>query len=65
MALREQLSKARVRQIDPDGSLKISVTESPRAGVLRRVPVEAQPDDNDRVAIHVLLHVVDGLKPEA
>lgn len=63
-ALREQLSKARVRRIDEDGSLEISVEETPRAQVVGRVPVEAETEDIDGVPIHVSLHVVDGLMNE-
>lgn len=63
-ALREQLSKARVRRIDEDGSLEISVDDAPRAEVVGRVPVEAETEDSDGVPIHVSLHVVNGLMNE-
>ena len=64
LALREQMSKARVRTIDVDGSLEISVEDGPRAEVAHRIPVEAVTPDSDGVPIHILLHVVDGMLQE-
>ena len=63
-ALREQMAKARVRTIDVDGSLEISVEDGPRAEVARRIPVEAVAADRDGMPIHILLHVVDGMLQE-
>jgi hypothetical protein len=34
--------------------------ETLRAEVVRRIPVEAEFDDQDGVGVHVLLHVLDG-----
>ena len=58
------MSKARVRTIDVDGSLEISVEDGPRAEVAHRIPVEAVAADSDGVPIHILLHVVDGMLQE-
>jgi hypothetical protein len=63
-ALNAQASRALVREIDSDGSLEISVTGGVPAEVVRRVPVEAEADDDDGATVHVLLHVVDGLLNE-
>lgn len=59
-ALREQVPNAMVRRIDGNGSLEVAVVDGPRAEVVRRIPVEAEADDDDGVPIHVLLHVIDG-----
>src|SRR5438552_5895738 len=61
--LREQMSKARVRTIDVDGSLEISVEDGPRVEVAHRIPVEAVAADRDGVPIHIL-RVVDGMLQE-
>jgi hypothetical protein len=63
-ALKEQISRAMVRQIDADGSLKFSVSGGQLAEVVRRIPVEAETVDSDGLTIHLLLHVVDGLMNE-
>ncbi len=63
-ALVEQVSNMRGRTIDGDGSLELRVLKGPRAAVVRRIPVEAQVEDVDRMMIHVLLHVVDGYAME-
>jgi hypothetical protein len=63
-ALREQMSKARVRTLDVDGSLEISVEDGPLAEVAHRIPVEAVATDSDGASIHILLHVVDGMLQE-
>ena len=62
--LAEQVRNMRGRTIDDDGSLELRVLKGPRAAVVRRIPVEAQVEDVDRVLIHVLLHVVDGFASE-
>lgn len=63
-ALRIQLATASVSSIDADGSLEFRVSGSP-AGVKRRVPIEGYyfdtEGDEPRPAVHVLLHVVDGM----
>lgn len=63
-ALAEQVAAASVREIDHNGSLEFAPADGTPAEVARRVPVEAELDDNDGVTIHVLLHVVDGLLKE-
>jgi hypothetical protein len=63
-ALAEQVAAASVREIDHNGSLEFAPADATPAEVARRVPVEAELDDNDGVTIHVLLHVVDGLLKE-
>jgi hypothetical protein len=64
MALTEQAMTPSVRKIDDNGSLAFAPSEVRRASVIRRIPVEAELDDQDSVTIHVLLHVVDGLLNE-
>lgn len=44
--------------------LELSVSDGPPACVVRRIPVEAEADDNDGATIHLLLHVVDGFIKE-
>jgi hypothetical protein len=63
-ALAEQVAAASVREIDHNGSLEFAPADGTPAEVARRVPVEAELDDNDGVTIHVLLHVVDGFLKE-
>jgi hypothetical protein len=59
--LRQQLKTAKVRVIDEDGGLEISVSSSTRAGHVKyRIPVEAEYEDADGSTVHVLLHVVGG-----
>jgi hypothetical protein len=63
-ALREQVGKAKARRVDTEGSLELSVPVGEAANVVRRIPVEAELEDSDGVAIHVLLHVVSGFLNE-
>ena len=64
-ALAEQARDVRVRSIDADGSLALMPDPGVcPADVVRRIPVEAEAEDLDGVAIHVLLHVVDGYMKE-
>jgi hypothetical protein len=49
-----------VKTIDSDGSLGLLSQVEGKAAVTKRVPVEAEGKDEDGVAIHMLLHVVDG-----
>lgn len=59
----EQAAHAKVRQIDPEGSLSFAPS-APKAQVVRRVPVEAEVEDEDGVTVHVLLHVLEGALAE-
>jgi hypothetical protein len=59
--IREQLSGCRARTIDPAGSFELRVNSSAPARVFFRVPVELAGKDRDGAAIHVLLHVVEGI----
>jgi hypothetical protein len=60
-AVADQLRSSKVRPADQDGCLSIQVhPTAPVATVSYRVPVEAEAMDADGIAIHVLLHVVDG-----
>ncbi|MEJ1230059.1 MAG: hypothetical protein WDM88_04600 [Galbitalea sp.] len=56
----EQISGLQVISIDDDGSLKLVPREGAAASVTRRIPVEAEVEDEDGVMIHVLFHVLDG-----
>jgi hypothetical protein len=59
-ALASLLRDVRVRNIDEDGSLSLASEIEGKAPVVKRVPVEAEGEDEDGVVIHMLLHVVDG-----
>ncbi|MGN6664929.1 MAG: DUF6984 family protein [Solirubrobacterales bacterium] len=64
-ALLDQLPTLRVRQIDEQGSLKLKViAPTSRAEDSFRVPVEAELPDLDGMAIHLSLHVVNGVMDE-
>jgi len=63
-ALVEQSASASARQIDSNGSLEFSVSAGSPANVVRRIPVEAEAEDQDGVQVHVLLHVLEGLLAE-
>lgn len=58
--IREQLNHCLVKQIDKEGSLKFRIKTDIKANVKRRIPIEAEVEDEDGTLIHVLLHVVDG-----
>lgn len=65
-ALHTQLETASVSAIDAEGSLRFRVSGTP-ASVDSRVPTEAYYFDgraNDRPAINILLHVLDGMLHE-
>jgi hypothetical protein len=47
-----------VKTIDECGSLELLTDVN--AHVVKRIPVEGEAEDKDGVAIHVLLHVVNG-----
>lgn len=49
-----------VRMIDEAGSLELQSQVSGTASVVKRIPVEAEAKDEDGLAIHVLLHIIDG-----
>jgi hypothetical protein len=60
-ALSVQAAHVKGRRIDQNGSLALAPEpETLRAEVVRRIPVEAEFDDQDGVGVHVLLHVLDG-----
>jgi hypothetical protein len=64
-AITEQLDNCRVRVVDSEGSLEIQPGDSGgRATVEKRIPVEAEGLDEDGIAVHFLLHVVDGFAKE-
>jgi hypothetical protein len=57
----EMMRSVRVKTIDEDGGLELRTESKDRAPVLQRVPVEAESKaKDDRMTVHVLLHVVDG-----
>lgn len=49
-----------VRNIDEDGGLELESQVQGIAPVTKRVPIEAEGQDEDGVVIHMLLHIVDG-----
>jgi hypothetical protein len=55
-----QVKEALVKPIDGNGSLRFVIKSDVVAPVARRIPVEAQCQDNDGMWIHALLHVVNG-----
>jgi hypothetical protein len=59
--IREQLAACQARTLDRDGSFELRVRNAAPARVFFRVPVELEARDRDGGAIHVLLHVVDGI----
>jgi hypothetical protein len=62
--LQVQANNAKVRTIDENGSLAFKIGSAPRAEVKRRIPIEAEVEDDDGVMIHFLVHVEDGLLSE-
>ena len=57
----QQIEECSVREIDANGSLAITVSPTrPLAAVRYRVPAEGEYQDIDGIAVHVLLHIVDG-----
>lgn len=63
-ALSQQLVKALVEPIDPNGNLRLRPVEATPATVCRRIPVEATYADADGVIVHVLIHVMEGVLKE-
>lgn len=61
---KRQLEQCQVGLIDEDGSLRVHTTVQEKASVLFSVPVEAVAKDSDGVAVHFVLHVVNGLVHE-
>jgi hypothetical protein len=59
-----QISSVTAKEIDEDGGLALQCAPSRPAPVKCRVPTEGECVDADGVAIHVLLHVVDGTMSE-
>jgi len=49
-----------VRNIDEDCGLELESQVQGKAPVTKRIPVDAEGKDEDGVAIHMLLHVVEG-----
>jgi hypothetical protein len=64
LELLEQLKAVRAKEIDEDGGLELQCIASQPAPVMCRVPTEGECNDSDGVAIHILLHVVDGMMCE-
>lgn len=62
--LASQIQTAMVETIDECGSLRFYVSNHDIVCVSCRVPVEGEFKDSDGIAIHVLLHVVDGVASE-
>src|SRR5438034_4022857 len=61
-AVVKQVNGLGVRRIDPEGSLELHPAPgSEKANVTRRIPIEAEGEDQDGTTIHVLLHVVNGI----
>jgi hypothetical protein len=58
--LAQQAQTAIVRSLDTNGSLAFVEVGGPLAEVVRRIPVEAEVEDEDGTIIHVLVHVLDG-----
>ncbi len=56
----QQTQEARVRSLDANGSFAFVRVEGRPAEVVRRIPVEAETEDEDGTTIHVLVHVLDG-----
>jgi hypothetical protein len=67
-AVREQISRSRVKLIDEYhdnyGSLEFEVAGGPKAPDDLRVPVNASALDSDGVPIEIFLHIVNGLVDE-
>jgi hypothetical protein len=62
--LREQLDSVTATELDENGSLALRCGPARPAVVKCRVATEGECADADGVAIHVLLHVVDGMVHE-
>ena len=62
--LRQQLETAAAKVIDENGSLALQCGPGRPAPVKCRVATEGECADADGIAIHVLLHVKDGMMHE-
>src|SRR3954451_20893479 len=62
--LREQLGSATATEVDENGSLALRCASGRQAPVKCRVATEGECPDADGIAIHVLLHVVEGVMRE-
>jgi hypothetical protein len=58
------IEQVEVKTIDELGGLEIQSHASGKAPVAKRIPVEAEAEDEDGYLIHALLHVVDGRPTE-
>jgi hypothetical protein len=63
-AIASQLGSARARQIDDTGSIELTTDIATAAGVVTRLPVEAQCLDEDGVPISIMLIAVNGFISE-
>ena len=54
------LQRVLVKTIDENGGLELQSQVEGKAPVSKRVPVEAEANDEDGVVIHMLLHVAEG-----
>lgn len=66
-ALRNQLDGILVRSLDDSdnyGSIELRASDSKKAEVSQRIPVEAHAQDKDGVKIEALLHIRDGMLHE-
>jgi hypothetical protein len=60
-----QIANSLVTTIDEDGSIKFKIgSDACASGIRYRVPTEGEFQDSDGVAVHVLLHVIDGYVDE-
>ena len=59
-ALLSMIDQVDVRTLDELGSLELRTHVAGKVPVVKRVPVEAEAEDEDGYLIHALLHVVDG-----
>jgi hypothetical protein len=62
--IRTILQSAQVRSIDEQGSLKFKSEVVGKVNGVKPIPVEAEANDTDGLAIHVLLHMVHGRPDE-
>jgi hypothetical protein len=64
-SLRDQLMSIAARSADENGSAWLRSAEGAEpAATAKRIPVEADYDDEDGVTVHVLLHVLNGFMDE-
>ena len=63
-ALVPMLDQVEVRTLDELGSVELRTHLAGKAPVVKRIPVEAEAEDEDGYVIHAMLHVVDGRPTE-